>query len=146
MTSPVRQILADVKQALVTAAIVDPETNAALDDDTIKIDYLPRFTPEDLKELRIVVAPRQNSSQKISRVTRSLEIGIQIAVMQTAAADSERFQQLLDLAHDIDTAISAADLSSGTWSRSEVMLYDVEALERHGAFRSVITAYLKHRS
>ena len=146
MTSPVRQILADVKQALVTAAIVDPETNAALDDDTIKIDYLPRFTPEDLKDLRIVVAPRQNSSQKISRVTRSLEIGIQIAVMQTAAADSERFQQLLDLAHDIDTALSEADLSSGTWSRSEVMLYDVEALERHGAFRSVITAYLKHRS
>jgi hypothetical protein len=146
MTSPVRQILADVKQALVTAAIVDPETNAALDDDTIKIDYLPRFTPEDLKDLRIVVAPRQNSSQKISRVTRSLEIGIQIAVMQTAAADSERFQQLLDLAHDIDTALSDSDLSSGTWSRSEVMLYDVEALERHGAFRSVITAYLKHRS
>ena len=146
MTSPVRQILADVKQALVTAAIVDPETNAALDDDTIKIDYLPRFTPEDLKDLRIVVAPRQNSSQKISRVTRSLEIGIQIAVMQTAAADSERFQQLLDLAHDIDTALSEADLSSGTWSRSEVMLYDVEALERHGAFRSVITVYLKHRS
>ena len=146
MTSPVRQILADVKQALVTAAIVDPETNAALDNDTIQIDYLPRFTPEDLKDLRIVVAPRQNSSQKISRVTRSLEIGIQIAVMQTAAADSERFQQLLDLAHDIDTALSEADLSSGTWSRSEVMLYDVEALERHGAFRSVITAYLKHRS
>ena len=146
MTSPVRQILADVKQALVTAAIVDPETNVALDDDTIQIDYLPRFTPEDLKDLRIVVAPRQNSSQKISRVTRSLEIGIQIAVMQTAAADSERFQQLLDLAHDIDTALSEADLSSGTWSRSEVMLYDVEALERHGAFRSVITAYLKHRS
>lgn len=146
MTSPVRQILADVKQALVTAAIVDPETNAALDDDTIQIDYLPRFTPEDLKDLRIVLAPRQNSSQKISRVTRSLEIGIQIAVMQTAAADSERFQQLLDLAHDIDTALSEADLSSGTWSRSEVMLYDVEALERHGAFRSVITAYLKHRS
>ena len=146
MTSPVRQILADVKQALVIAAIVDPETNAALDDDTIKIDYLPRFTPEDLKDLRIVVAPRQNSSQKISRVTRSLEIGIQVAVMQTAAADSERFQQLLDLAHDIDTALSEADLSSGTWSRSEVMLYDVEALERHGAFRSVITAYLKHRS
>ena len=146
MTSPVRQILADVKQALVTAAIVDPETNAVLDDDTFKIDYLPRFTPEDLRDLRIVVAPRQNSSQKISRVTRSLEIGIQIAVMQTAAADSERFQQLLDLAHDIDTALSEADLSSGTWSRSEVMLYDVEALERHGAFRSVITAYLKHRS
>ena len=146
MTSPVRQILADVKQALITAAIVDPETNAALDDDTIQIDYLPRFTPEDLKDLRIVLAPRQNNSQNISRVTRSLEIGIQIAVMQTAAADSERFQQLLDLAHDIDTAISAADLSSGTWSRSEVMLYDVEALERHGAFRSVITAYLKHRS
>lgn len=146
MTSPVRQILADVKQALVTAAIVDPETNAALDDDTIQIDYLPRFTPEDLKDLRIVLAPRQNSSQNISRVTRSLEIGIQIAVMQTAAADSERFQQLLDLAHDIDTALAQADLSSGTWSRSEVMLYDVEALERHGAFRSVITAYLKHRS
>ena len=146
MTSPVRQILADVKQALITAAIVDPETNAALDDDTIQIDYLPRFTPEDLKDLRIVVAPRQNSSQNVSRVTRSLEIGIQIAVMQTAAADSERFQQLLDLAHDIDTALSEADLSSGTWSRSEVMLYDVEALERHGAFRSVITAYLKHRS
>ena len=146
MTSPVRQILADVKQALVTAAIVDPETNAALDDDTIQIDYLPRFTPEDLKDLRIVVAPRQNSSQNVSRVTRSLEIGIQIAVMQTAAADSERFQQLLDLAHELDTALSEADLSSGTWSRSEVMLYDVEALERHGAFRSVITAYLKHRS
>lgn len=146
MTSPVRQILADVQQALVTAAIVDPKTNAALDDDTFQIDYLPRFTPEDLKDLRIILAPRQNSSQKISRVTRSLEIGIQIAVMQTAAADSERFEQLLDLAHDIDTVLSEADLSSATWSRSDVMLYDVEALERHGAFRSVITAYLKHRS
>lgn len=146
MTAPVRQILEDVRQALVAAAIIDPETNSALDDDTIKIDYLPRFTPEDLKNLRVVLAPRQSSSQKISRSTREHEIGIQIAVMQTASPGSERFTQLLDLTSELDKALANADLESGTWSRSEVILYDVDALERHGAFRSVITAYLKHRN
>ena len=85
MTAPVRQILEDVRQALVAIAIIDPKTNSALDDDTIKIDYLPRFTPEDLKDLRVILAPRQDSSQKISRSTREHEIGIQIAVMQTAS-------------------------------------------------------------
>jgi hypothetical protein len=29
------------------------------------------------------------------------------------------------------------------WSRSEVSLYDVQALEQHGAFRSVITVYYR---
>lgn len=146
MTAPVRQILEDVRQAIVAAAIADPETNATLDGDTIKIDYLPRFTPEDLKDLRIVLAPRQDSSQKISRSTREHEIGIQIAVIQTASPGSERFTQLLDLTSELDSALANADLESGTWSRSEVILYDVAALEQHGAFRSVITAYLKHRN
>lgn len=146
MTAPVRQILEDVRQALVATAIIDPKTNSALDDDTIKIDYLPRFTPEDLKGLKVILAPRQDSSQKISRSTREHEIGIQIAVMQTAPYGSERFTQLLDLTSELDKALANADLESGTWSRSEVILYDVDALERHGAFRSVITAYLKHRN
>jgi hypothetical protein len=143
--SPDRQLLADVAAALVAAAVVDPETNAPLDADTIKIDYLPRFTPEDLKDLRVVVAPRQNTSIKISRSTREFELGVQVAVMQTASPDSERFAQLLDLTASLDDALASATLDSGVWSRSEVTLYDVQALEQHGAFRSVITVYFKYR-
>jgi hypothetical protein len=143
--SPDRQLLADVAAALVAAAVVDPETNAPLDADTIKIDYLPRFTPEDLKDLKVVVAPRQNTSIKISRSTREFELGVQVAVMQTASPDSERFAQLLDLTASLDEALASATLDSGVWSRSEVTLYDVQALEQHGAFRSVITVYFKYR-
>lgn len=145
MTAPVRQILSDVRQALVTAAVVDPKTNSVLDESTIKIGYLPRFTPDDLAKLQVVLAPRQDSSQKISRATREHEVGIQIAVIQTAKPDSERFEQLLDLTSDLDAALASAVIESGTWSRSEVILYDVAALEQHGAFRSVITVYFKHR-
>jgi hypothetical protein len=143
--SPDRQLLADVAAALVAAAVVDPETNAPLDADTIQIDYLPRFTPEDLENLKVVVAPRQNTSIKISRSTREFELGIQVAVMQTASPDSERFTQLLDLTASLDEALAIATLDSGVWSRSEVTLYDVAALEQHGAFRSVITVYFKYR-
>jgi hypothetical protein len=143
--SPDRQLLADVAAALVAAAVVDPETNASLDADTIQIDYLPRFTPEDLEDLKVVVAPRQNTSIKLSRFTREFELGIQVAVMQTASPDSERFTQLLDLTASLDEALASATLDSGVWSRSEVTLYDVAALEQHGAFRSVITVYFKYR-
>jgi len=143
--SPDRQLLADVAAALVAAAVVDPETNAPLDADTIQIDYLPRFTPEDLEDLKVVVAPRQNTSIKLSRSTREFELGIQVAVMQTASPDSERFTQLLDLTASLDEALAIATLNSGVWSRSEVTLYDVAALEQHGAFRSVITVYFKYR-
>jgi hypothetical protein len=143
--SPDRQLLADVAAALVAAAVVDPETNAPLDADTIQIDYLPRFTPEDLEDLKVVVAPRQNTSIKLSRSTREFELGIQVAVMQTASPDSERFTQLLDLTASLDEALAIATLNSGVWSRSEVTLYDVQALEQHGAFRSVITVYFKYR-
>jgi hypothetical protein len=143
--SPDRQLLADVAAALVAAAVVDPETNAPLDADTIQIDYLPRFTPEDLEDLKVVVAPRQNTSIKLSRSTREFELGIQVAVMQTASPDSERFTQLLDLTASLDEALASATLDSGVWSRSEVTLYDVAALEQHGAFKSVITVYFKYR-
>lgn len=143
--SPDRQLLADVAAALVAAAVVDPETNAPLDADTIQIDYLPRFTPEDLEDLKVVIAPRQNTSIKLSRSTREFELGIQVAVMQTASPDSERFTQLLDLTASLDEALAIATLDSGVWSRSEVTLYDVAALEQHGAFRSVITVYFKYR-
>lgn len=143
--SPIRDLLQDVVDALAAAAVVDPASNAAIDADAIKIDYLPRFQTEDLKDLRIVVAPRQNTSVKISRDTRELELGIQVAVIQTAAKDSERFEQLLDLTHAIDEALAMATIVGGVWSRSEVSLYDVQALEQHGAFRSVITVYYKTR-
>jgi hypothetical protein len=145
MSSPIRQLLQDVVEALAAAAVVDPETNSAIDGDTFKVDYLPRFEVADLKDLRIVVAPRQNTSTKISRSTREFEFGVQIAVIQTAAKDSERFEQLLDLTHAIDEALAMATIDGGVWSRSEVSLYDVQALEQHGAFRSVITVYYKTR-
>jgi endonuclease YncB( thermonuclease family) len=144
--SPIRQLLADVVDALTAAEVVDPKTNSAIDGDTFKVDYLPRFEATDLKDLRIVVAPRQNTSTKISRSTREFEFGVQIAVIQTAAKDSERFAQLLDLTHELDAALATATIDTGVWSRSEVSLYDIDALERHGAFRSVITAYFKNRS
>jgi hypothetical protein len=143
--SPIRDLLQDVVDALAAAAVVDPARNAAIDADAIKIDYLPRFQAEDLKDLQIVVAPRQNTSVKISRYTREFELGIQVAVIQTAAKDSERFEQLLDLTHEIDEALAMATIVGGVWSRSEVSLYDVQALEQHGAFRSVITVYYKTR-
>lgn len=143
--SPIRDLLQDVVDALAAATVIDPASNAAIDADAIKIDYLPRFQTEDLKDLRIVVAPRQNTSVKISRDTREFELGIQIAVIQTAAKDSERFEQLLDLTHEIDEALAMATIVGGVWSRSEVSLYDVQALEQHGAFRSVITVYYKTR-
>lgn len=143
--SPIRDLLQDVVDALAAAAVVDPASNAAIDADAIKIDYLPRFQAEDLKDLQIVVAPRQNTSVKISRYTREFELGIQVAVIQTAAKDSERFEQLLDLTHAIDEALAMATIVGGVWSRSEVSLYDVQALEQHGAFRSVITVYYKTR-
>jgi hypothetical protein len=141
--SPIRQLLADVVEALAAAAVVDPETNSAIDGDTFKVDYLPRFEATDLKDLRIVVAPRQNTSTNISRSTREFEFGVQVAVIQTAAKDSERFAQLLDLTHELDEALATATIDGGVWSRSEVSLYDVQALEQHGAFRSVITVYYR---
>jgi hypothetical protein len=145
MSSPIRRLLQDVVEALAAAAVVDPETNSAIDGDTFKVDYLPRFEVADLKDLRIVVAPRQNTSVKISRDTREFELGIQVAIIQTAAKDSERFEQLLDLTHEIDEALAMATIDGGVWSRSEVSLYDVQALEQHGAFRSVITVIYKTR-
>jgi hypothetical protein len=143
------RLLADQVAATITAAgLYSPTNNAAIDSSIVTVNYLPRYEPKDLTDLRIVIAPRSRATTPLSRTSRRREHSIQIAIMQTADPDSDLFLGLFDLVGSIDETLAAANYAAATasvnrwglWLRNDVTLYDVQALEQHGIFRSVITA------
>jgi hypothetical protein len=139
-----RQICDDVKTLIVSGSIAKPDNDGPIVAADVAIDYLPRFEPVDLEQLKIVIAPRSRSTTLASRASRTRELQVQVAIMQSATSDSARFTALIDMTNDIDQRLALASVISGatyraTWSSSACQLYDVAALEQHSVFRSVIT-------
>jgi hypothetical protein len=139
-----RLILDDMKTLIVSGTIAKPDNLGSIVADDVTIDYLPRFEPADLDDLKIVLAPRSRTTTLASRASRQRELQIQVAIMQSATADSARFTELLDLTNDVEQRLALASVITGatyraTYVESSTQLYDVAALEQHSVFRSVIT-------
>jgi hypothetical protein len=139
-----RLICDDIKTLIVSGSIAKPDNLGPIVAGDLSIDYLPRFEPSDLEQIKILIAPRSRSTSLASRISRTFDLQVQLAVMQSASADSERFLALLDLVSDLDRRLSLASTISGatyraTWVSSECNLYDVASLEQHSVFRSVLT-------
>jgi hypothetical protein len=139
-----RTIAADVRTLILGAGLVNPDTDTAIAIGDVVLDYLPRFEPADLSNLKIVIAPRSRTLTPLSRSSRRREIVIQIGVMMSATPDSALFTGLLDLVAAIDEYLANVNQIStkfytGQWSESTTTLYDVGALEQHSVFRSVIS-------
>lgn len=139
-----RQILDDIKTLIVSGSIAKPDNLGPIVAVDVTTNYLPRFEAVDLDQLKIVLAPRSRSTSLASRISRTRELQIQIAIMQAATYDSARFTALLDMVSDIDQRLALASSIVGStyranWSSSECSLYDVAALEQHSVFRSVLT-------
>jgi len=139
-----RLICDDVKTLIVSGSIAKPDNLGPIVAADVTIDYLPRFEPADLDDLKIVLAPRSRTTTLASRASRTRELQVQVAIMQSATADSARFTALLDLTNDVEQRLALASVITGatyraTYVESSTQLYDIAALEQHSVFRSVIT-------
>lgn len=140
-----REIAQFVANALIEAELTTPTNTEPLTEATISVKYLPRYELKDLEQLQIVVAPRTRSQTPLSRATQKREHTIQVCVMQKCKPDSELMAELLDLVETIDDTLAdvaaalPGRLRPATWTSSETSLYDIEQLEQHGVFKSVIT-------
>jgi hypothetical protein len=139
-----RLICDDIKTLIVSGLIAKPDNLGGITAADVSIDYLPRFEPADLDELKIVIAPRTRSTTVASRASRQSDLQIQVAIMQSATADSARFAALIDLTNDIEQRLALSSVINGATYRanyveSSTQLYDIAALEQHSVFRSVIT-------
>ena len=134
----------DVKTLIVSGSIAKPDNLGAITVADVTIDYLPRFEPADLDDLKIVIAPRSRTTTIASRASRQRDLQIQVAIMQSATADSARFTALIDLTNDIEQRLALSSVINGATYRanyveSSTQLYDIASLEQHSVFRSVIT-------
>lgn len=139
-----RTLAADVRAIILAAGLTVPVIGGPIPAASVVVDYLPRFEPADLVDLRILVAPRSRTLTPLSRASRRREIAIQIAVMQSAAPNSPEFLELVDLVAGIDEYLATANMVAGLnytgqWLESSTALYDIAALEQHSIFRSVLT-------
>jgi hypothetical protein len=139
-----RLICDDIKTLIVSGSIAKPDNLGGITAADVTIDYLPRFEPADLDELKIVIAPRTRSTTVASRASRQRDLQIQVAIMQSATDDSARFTALIDMTNDIEQRLALSSVINGATYRanyveSSTQLYDIAALEQHSVFRSVIT-------
>jgi|GEM_PF-3181346 len=140
------QLANAVRDALITAELTIPSFGAAFTEDQIKRVYLPRFELKDLDLLQILVAPRARTLSPLSRTTQKREHAVQVCVMQRCKPDSELMDELIDLVANIDDTLAnlarvvPTQSRPATWLGSTTEeLYNIETLEQHGVFRSVIT-------
>jgi hypothetical protein len=149
MTTAVDRLIAEQVSATIRASgIIVPDTGFAIDESVCTVDYLPRFEPDDLVALKIVVAPRSRSSALATRSRVRRELAVQIGIMQKCDPGTDLFNALMDLTGDIDDTLARAHVIAavddviryGEFARSDVSTYDIAALEQHGVYRAVITA------
>lgn len=142
-----RQLASQVCTVLIDAELSLPSLGEPFTDETIELRYLPRFEIKQLKDPRIIVAPRARSLQAQSRSSQRREHAVQVCVMMKCDPDSELMDELIDLVATIDdTLANVGSLQPtknrvATWLSSQTdEIYNIDHLEQHGVFRSVITA------
>jgi hypothetical protein len=147
-TAHVRTLATQVRDTIIAAGLYTPPNNTPIDTAIAIVDYLPRYTAEQLADTKIAIAPRSQDTTWLSRQSRRREITIQIAVMQAATPNTTLWESLIDLAADIDESLANANFAAatasvnriGSWLSSTRDLYDIADAEHNGVFRSVITA------
>ena len=105
---------------------------------TAAVRKLPRFTLEDLVELKTCVASRSRSMTPAGRGPRNHEVTVQVMLLKKLDADYTDFDDLLELVYALDVLI--ANQASLRWIRSSNdPEYDTDTLETQGVFKSVLT-------
>jgi hypothetical protein len=119
-----------------------------LDDERIRVLYLPRFVLPKLKDCQVSIAPRSRVRELASRTSSRREHTIQICTMMQCKPDSELMDALIDLCTTFEdllatqhqVGVSTLDRPA-TYLRSNVdELYSIDTLEQDNVFKSIITA------
>lgn len=126
-------------------AVVDELNAGSFEADfTAARDYRPRFTPADLKELRVTVVPRALSVEAESRARQCVDATIDIAIQRRL--DSETTEEIDPLMELVDQIVAFWKLRRPS-SLSQALcvevanepIYAVEHLDQLRVFTSVVS-------
>lgn len=138
---PGEQIAEAIVVAINTAAIAEdyvPGVSLPMSPNTAAVRKLPRFTLEDLAELKTCVASRSRSMTPAGRGPRKHEVQVQVMLLKKLDSEHSEMEDLLELVYALDMLI--ANQPSLRWlSSSNDPEYDTDTLETQSVFKSVLT-------
>lgn len=140
MKAPIVEI-ADAVVDRINARSYEPEFTAVR-------AYRPKWTLEDLADLRVSVFPISATAEIEDRITQRWTYTVGVNVAKVASTDEDR-DSLAELAHDIASDLSFADLAerpAAQWTGTEMpVVADPEQLDEHGVFSSFLTIEYQER-
>lgn len=106
-------------------------------------DYVPTFTPDDLADLRVVVAPGGIESTRASRGASTVRYKIDVGILKRVDNDAGQIDDLIDLVDEIRRFIDGRELErlpAATMTAAATIdpLYVPEELRQNRVFASVI--------
>lgn len=140
--TPGQWIAGELVTAINAAAIVTPSwtpgVNLPMSANTAIVVKLPRFTLQDLDELKTCVASRSRSLTAGGRDPRKHDVTCQVMLLKKLDAEHSELDALLELVYGLDMLI-AKQTRLGWISSSNDPEYDTDTLETQCVFKSVLT-------
>ena len=140
--TPGQWIASKLVTAINAAPIADPYVagvSLPMSPNTAAVVKLPRFTLEDLADLKTCVASRSRSLTPGGRGPRKHDLACQIMLLKKVDAEHTELDALIELMYAIDILVSRQPDLGWTGSSNDPE-YDTDMLETQCVFKSVITA------
>ena len=141
-TTPGKWVADQLVTAINAAPIVTPYVagiSLPMSPNTATVVKLPRFTLEELAELKTCVASRSRALAPAGRNPRKHDLAIQIMLLKKLDAEHSELDDLIELMYAIDILVSKQSALGWTGSSNDPE-YDTDSLETQCIFKSVITA------
>ncbi len=140
--TPGQWIAREIVTAINAAAIVSPNyvpgISLPMSANTATVVTLPRFTLENLAELKTCVASRSRSLAAGGRDPRKHDVTCQVMLLKKIDKEHSELDALLELVYALDMLISK-QTRLGWTSSSNDPEYDPDTLETQCVFKSVLT-------
>ena len=141
MATPGQWIAGELVTAINAAAIASlyvPGVSLPMSPNTAAVVKMPRYTLENLAELKTCVASRSRSLKAGGRAPRTHEVTCQVMLLKKLDADYTELDALLELVYSLDMLI-AKQTRLGWISSSNDPEYDTDSLDTLCVFKSVLT-------
>lgn len=140
--TPGQWIAGELVTAINAAAVVSPNfvpgVSLPMSPGLVEVVKLPRFTLEDLAELKTCVASRSRALAAGGRDPRKHDVTCQVMLLKKIDKEHSQLDALLELVYGIDMLISK-QTRLGWTSSSNDPEYDTDTLETQCVFKSVLT-------
>ncbi len=141
--TPGQYIASELVTVINAAAIVAPNYVAGVSlpqsPGTVAVVKMPRFTLEDLSELKTCIASRSRALSGAGRSPRKHDVSCQIMLLKKIDKEHTQLDGLLELVYAIDMLIGKQATRLGWTNSNNDPEYDTDTLETQCVFKSVLT-------